>query len=77
MRWGGGVRALAVLVLTLASSVAFAAEVRKIEVLYRARSQAKKTPPTAMIPSVFAFTRGVLRSNSHVGSSTIAGISIR
>jgi hypothetical protein len=61
----------------LPSSVAFAAEVARIAVLYSARSSAKKSPPTAIIPSMRRLTRGAARSKNQVGSSTTAGISSR
>src|SRR6202035_1779743 len=42
----------------LPSKVAFAADVCKIEVLKKARSRAKKIPPTAITISVLGLTRG-------------------
>jgi len=61
----------------LPSKVAFAADVRRIEVLKNARSRAKKRPPRAMTISVFGLTRGDLPPTNHVGTSKTAGMSMR
>jgi len=57
--------------------VAFAADVRRIEVLKNARSRAKKIPPAAMTIRVFGLTRGDLPPMNQVGTSRTAGISMR
>ena len=59
------------------SSVAFAADVRKIPVLKNAKSSAKKIPPIAMTKIVRPSVRDSLRLKNHVGAMSTVEISMR